>query len=142
MRDRQTDNCPPKAEARGSNPLGCASFPKHSDDPRSSNGSRYVAKARHFIHLWNLARYLRKKSLRKCHGNLLRRKSDGKLWVAGHPGHPTFTPGFHFHRVREWNGLLFASPNVVWSFQDGNLFDFEGRHLLWPFYELERRPTQ
>lgn len=73
---------------------------------------------------WTVARLLQRRTTRVT-GRIIRRLADGSLWAAGCPQNfgyamaGLFTPGwpngsFHFFRVREWRGLLVASPKVFW----------------------------
>jgi hypothetical protein len=79
-----------------------------------------------FLEAWGVARLLKRRTLRRDDERLIRRRSDGSLWVAGCPqrfgyamrglfGRRWPSGSFHFYRVREWRGLHVASRRVFWT---------------------------
>lgn len=71
---------------------------------------------------WRLAVFLRRKTTKRTGKQLIQRKSDGSLWIAGCPQNIGYAmrglfnknPGWHFYRARKWRGLFIASRRVFW----------------------------
>lgn len=71
-----------------------------------------------------LYNYLHRRTLKHKDETLIRRKSDGAWFTAGHPqdfgrcmaGMFSAKPRshFHFYRVRPWRGMLISSPKIFW----------------------------
>lgn len=82
---------------------------------------------------WALANLLKRRCTR-TEARVIRRRSDGALFIAGCPqdfGYAMrglFTPGwprasFHFYRLREFKGLMVASRKVFWLPRHAGDFD-------------------
>jgi hypothetical protein len=84
---------------------------------------------REIIRDWRIAGLLHRRTVKRDDELLLKRRRDGTHWVAGCPQNFGYAMGslfsrrrcddFHFYRVREWQGLLLASPKVFWRPQLG-----------------------
>jgi hypothetical protein len=95
-----------------------------------------IKRFRRIIADWSLANLI----LQRCESvdkHLIRRRSDGTLWVAHHPqsfaramqGVLTDKPRtrWHFIRVRDWHDMLVASPKTFWLPLDQSEFHLVSR---------------